>query len=193
MIDTSHEQGMSDQAFQKIAQIAISNAGLSIPSSKKALVQSRISRRLRALGLNTINEYLEIITDTSQNAERKELISILTTNVSSFYREEHHFSHLVSQVFPTVRKKISQNKTVRFWSSGCSSGQEPYTISMEVLKYFNLNEQKNILILATDIDPVILKKAQMAIYSDTEIEPVRRNGCQKFFVESEHGNQISVR
>ena len=133
------EATMSDQAFDQIAAIAISDAGLSIPRSKKALVQSRLDRRLRALRLDTVKDYIELLSDKSNGSERKELISILTTNVSSFFRENHHFEHLVSQVFPKLRNKISRGESVRIWSAGCSSGQEPYSIAMK-LNYYASNK-----------------------------------------------------
>ena len=181
------EATMSDQAFDQIAAIAISDAGLSIPRSKKALVQSRLDRRLRALRLDTVKDYIELLSDKSNGSERKELISILTTNVSSFFRENHHFEHLVSQVFPKLRNKISRGESVRIWSAGCSSGQEPYSIAMKLNTFFNPTELKNILILATDIDPGILKKAKLGRYPATEIEHLP-NGYQRthFLPEGDH-------
>ncbi|MEP1699118.1 MAG: CheR family methyltransferase, partial [Paracoccaceae bacterium] len=155
---------MSDQAFEKIAEIALSDAGLAIPKSKKALVQSRIDRRLRTLNIHSIQDYIALLHDQSNWQERKELISILTTNVSSFYRENHHFQFLINEVFPRLKEKASAGKKLRIWSAGCSSGQEPYTIAIELLRHFSQSELKNALILATDIDSEILKKAKRGVY-----------------------------
>ena len=175
------ENLLSDQAFEKIASIAMHDAGLAIPKSKKALVESRIARRLRALGLGGVSEYIAMLNDAAHASERKELISILTTNVSSFYRERHHIENLTGNVFPDLKAKISSGETVRIWSAGCSSGQEPYTIAIELLKFFTSAEIENMLILATDIDPMILAKARTAQYPASEMEPIAEVDKNKFF------------
>ncbi len=174
------ETAMSDQAFHRVAKIAIEDAGLSIPESKKALVQSRIARRLRVLNLESIEDYLGMLDDHAHGAERKELISILTTNVSSFFRERHHFQHLSNDVFPLMKKKLSKGEKIKVWSSACSSGQEPFSIGIEFLKNFNTAELENILILATDIDPSILTKARSGKYPKSEIESLPKED-QKYF------------
>lgn len=175
------ENLLSDQAFEKIASIAMHDAGLAIPKSKKALVESRIARRLRALGLNGVSEYIAMLNDVAHASERKELISILTTNVSSFYRERHHIENLTGNVFPDLKTKISSGETVRIWSAGCSSGQEPYTIAIELLKFFTSAEIENTLVLATDIDPMILAKARAAQYPESEMEPIAEVDKNRFF------------
>lgn len=182
---------MSDQAFDQIAGIALADAGLAIPRSKKALVQSRIDRRLRALGVDTIKDYIALLHEKENWPERKELVSILTTNVSSFYREKHHFSHLISDVFPTLKAKIAQGQSVRIWSAGCSSGQEPYTIAMEIFKHFTPGEIKNTLILGTDIDPGILTKAKAGRYQSVEMESFPAGYKEEFF--QAEGNQHQAR
>ncbi len=175
------ENTMSDQAFEKVASIAMHDAGLAIPKSKKALVQSRIARRLRTLGLDAVGEYIAMLDDVAHSAERKELISILTTNVSSFYRERHHIDHLTGSVFADLKAKLSSGDTVRIWSAGCSSGQEPYTIAIELLKHFSSAEIENTLILATDIDPMILAKARRAQYPLSEMDPISETDQKDFF------------
>lgn len=175
------EAEMSNEAFGKIAGIALEDAGLSIPLSKKALVQSRIARRLRKLSLNSIKDYISYLNDSNNQKERRELISILTTNVSSFYREQHHFEHLISAAFPRLKEKIAAGKSVRLWSAGCSSGQEPYTISMEIQKHFSEPEIEKILILASDIDPGILEKARIGQYSSSEMNTILEGDQRRFF------------
>lgn len=175
------ENLLSDQAFEKVASIAMHDAGLAIPKSKKALVESRIARRLRTLSLGGVNEYIAMLNNVAHASERKELISILTTNVSSFYRERHHIEHLTGIVFPDLKTKISSGETVRIWSAGCSSGQEPYTIAIELLNFFTSAEIENTLILATDIDPMILAKARAAQYPASEMEPIADVDKNKFF------------
>lgn len=172
---------MTDAAFAQISSIAVKDAGLAIPTSKKALVQSRITRRMRTLGVASIEEYLALVDRNPKEKERKELISVLTTNVSSFYREKHHFQYLVNENLPALQTKAKSGLPLRFWSAGCSSGQEPYTIAIELLKFFNSQEVNNALILATDIDLKILDKAQNARYPHREMEPVSTEDRQMYF------------
>ncbi|NNE89891.1 MAG: hypothetical protein HKN27_17620 [Silicimonas sp.] len=173
---------LSDQAFQRIAKIAISDAGLLIPPSKKALVQSRLSRRMRALGLVSVDAYIDKVESAKDVAERRELISILTTNVSSFYREDHHFEHLRSHVFKRFEQKLLAHERVRIWSAGCSSGQEPYTIAMEIIKNLSLSARSDILVLGTDIDPAILERARKGVYSEAETSSINSDDRDRLFV-----------
>ena len=170
---------ISDGEFDRLAAIAASEAGLSIPRSKKSLVQSRIARRLRALSIPNCRAYIVYV--ENNDPELKELISVLTTNVSSFYRENHHFEFLNETVIPNIRKRLNDGDNVRIWSAGCSSGQEPYSIAMELLKAFPSSTEKELLILASDIDPKILVKAKQGIYSAQELSPVSSADRAQFF------------
>ena len=98
---------LSNEHFHEVAEIAMQEAGLAIPDSKKALVQSRLSRRMRQLGVPSYIDYVAIIADPTNRTERRELVSVLTTNVSSFFRERHHFNFLVEDLLPKFRKQLS--------------------------------------------------------------------------------------
>ena len=170
---------LSDAEFARLAAIAAKEAGLSIPSSKKSLVQSRISRRMRELGLRDCGAYLaRLDTDAS---ETRELISVLTTNVSNFYRERHHFEYLLAKVVPHLAEKLRRGGRVRIWSAGCSSGQEPYTIAIELLKAMPEASSADILVLGSDIDPKILRRAVDGVYTHADLEPVAPPDRRAFF------------
>ena len=156
---------LTDTDFKLIASIAADLAGLSIPHSKKTLVQSRISRRMRELSIPQKEDYLKSLQNDEK--ERSALINVLTTNVSHFFREPHHFKLIQEKI-------LSRTDTynLRFWSAGCSNGQEPYSLAYEVLKSIPDAREKNILILASDIDQNVLAKAKSGIYSASEIEGV---------------------
>ncbi len=165
--------GLSDAEFRQIAEIASVEAGLAIPDTKKSLVQSRVARRMRALGIKACAAYLDTL---SQDADETELlISALTTNVSHFFRENHHFEHLRE----TVLAHPAQDR-LRFWSAGCSNGQEPYSLAMEIIKALPDYARRDILILATDIDRIVLDKAKRGIYSDGEIEGIPAEDRHRF-------------
>jgi len=170
---------ISDSEFDKLAAIAADEAGLSIPRSKKSLVQSRIARRLRALNIQNCHEYIIFV--ENNDVELRELISVLTTNVSSFYRENHHFEFLNKTVIPKIRDRLNNGECGRIWSAGCSSGQEPYTIAMELLKALPDFSKNDLLILASDIDPKILGKAKQGSYSAQELSPVSSSDLARFF------------
>ena len=180
-------RGLSDAEFAHLAEIAANAAGLSIPASKKSLVQSRIARRMRDLGLAQCRDYIAFV---DKNAtETRELISVLTTNVSSFYREKHHFDFLVAKIVPALKEKLNRGERVRLWSAGCSGGQEPYTLAMEILKSIPDVSAPDLLILGTDIDPKILRRAVDGVYSEAEIETIAPIDRKRFFKLSDPGTR----
>ena len=119
-------QSLSDSEFRRVAAIASQDAGLMISDAKRMMVQSRLSRRVRALGCADFATYLASVETDPSGEERRALISVLTTNVSSFFRESHHFDMLRSTVLPPLIDRAKSGGRVRLWSAGCSSGQEPY-------------------------------------------------------------------
>jgi chemotaxis protein methyltransferase CheR len=174
---------ITDAEFEALATIAAREAGLSIPLSKKSLVQSRVARRLRMLNIETCHDYLSLVADSP--IETRELISVLTTNVSSFYRERHHFEFLRETVFPSIANQVNSGGRVRIWSAGCSSGQEPYTIAMECFNFFPDVQNQDLLVLATDIDPTILKRAKSGEFSEDDLSVLSQENRERFF--SKHG------
>ena len=170
---------ISDAEFDALTAIAEREAGLAIPKSKKSLVQSRIARRFRSLKISNCKDYLELLSHSRE--ETRELVSVLTTNVSSFYREAHHFEFLRQTAFPKIKDRLSAGKPVRIWSAGCSSGQEPYTIAVELAKAFPDFAGQDLLVLASDIDPKILEKAKLGVYSDQDLASLAPADRERFF------------
>lgn len=177
---------ITDAEFQAFAAIAAREAGLAIPESKKSLVQSRVARRLRSLGIRTCGAYLSFVENSPE--EIRELISVLTTNVSSFYREAHHFEFMRTSVFPKLRDRLKAGARVRIWSAGCSSGQEPYTIAIECLKAMPECAEKDFLILASDIDPKILQRAVTGTYGADEVSIIDDADRERFFASDPAGS-----
>ena len=180
---------ISDFEFKKLAELAASIAGLTFPEGKKALVQSRVSKRLRALGLKSFDEYIRFA-QRNPEQENDHLISVLTTNVTSFYREVHHFDFMKSEVFAPLRTQLLKGDPVRIWSAGCSTGQEPYTIAMEASKAVPNIADKDFKILATDIDKAILAQAASGKYLEMDIEGIPAS-LQKKFLQRQ-GNRFEV-
>lgn len=163
MQSQSQEFELSDADFKVISKKIFDVSGIVIADQKKTMVYSRLVRRLRALKLDSFSDYIKLIEMNTE--EFTNFINSLTTNLTSFFRESHHFDFLKEH----LKNITKQKKSVRIWSAGCSAGMEPYSIAMVVMDIFGneLNEY-DIKILATDIDTDILSKAKTGIYDISE-------------------------
>lgn len=160
-----NESDLSEIAFARISKLAHKHAGIVISETKKSMVKSRLTRRLRATKISTFDAYLDYLNDTDDSEEFAQFISALTTNVSHFFREEHHFKYLTEKFLPLLNAKLQQGERVRIWSAGCSNGQEPYSIAITLLENIPNAANYDLKILATDIDPQVLATAQAGIYA----------------------------
>jgi chemotaxis protein methyltransferase CheR len=140
--------------------------------SKATLVYSRLAKRLRGLGLRSFRDYCELIAGSNGASERQAMLAALTTNVTRFFREPHHFDHLRDHLLPDLVEYAKSGGRVRLWSAGCSTGQEPYSIALTVLSAFPDAADYDLRILATDIDPVVLETARAATYSADAIAAI---------------------
>jgi len=160
----SEDFPFSDESFQFIAAKVGSEFGIRLHRDKKELVHSRLTKRLRALNLSSFEEYCDILSRTSGDSESVHLLSSITTNVTHFYREPHHFEYL-TEMMPKLIKKARRGEPIRLWSAGCSAGQEAYTISSVILSNFPDLLNLDLKILATDIDPKMIAAAKSGLYT----------------------------
>lgn len=163
---------LSDQEFEAIAQFAHKHFGLALAASKKPLVSSRLARKLRQRNFTSFKEYLACLDGPNAEQERSGLLSLLTTNVTHFFREPHHFETLRNDVLPPLIEQARRGGRVRLWSAGCSNGQEPYSIAMTVLDLCPDAAKLDFKILGTDIDPVVVRHAQAAKYPEDELAQI---------------------
>lgn len=161
------EFGFDRSDFAFIASAIYEDAGIHLPASKANLVYSRLAKRLRALGLESFRDYCALVGSEDGAQERAQMIAALTTNVTRFFREPHHFDHLRRVVEPLV-KEIRSGRRLRIWSAGCSSGQEPYSIALSLLSLIPDARAYDVRILATDINPLVLETARKAVYPAEE-------------------------
>ncbi|MEM1374456.1 MAG: CheR family methyltransferase [Pseudomonadota bacterium] len=154
---------LSDTTFRAISDIAHDVAGLHLPASKKALVASRISRRLSRLALSSFEDYLGLIQERGA-PERRRMATALTTNVSTFFREQHHFAVLEQVILPPLLARAAQGDRLRIWSAGCANGQEAYSIALSILDISPDTKALDVRVLATDIDPLAIRTAQLGAY-----------------------------
>ncbi len=177
--DGEREFAFSDADFRGLAQVAYDQAGISLADSKRNLVYSRLSRRLRALGLATFRQYREFLDENI--AERESFINAISTNLTKFFRESHHFDHLRAEVVGRfARANADKSGRLRIWSAGCSSGEEPYTIAVVIKKEIRDLERHDIRILATDIDTEVLGRGSRGEYPANSVDDIPRN-YQEYF------------
>ena len=171
------EFAFSNAHFVQIKALLYEDSGIHLPDSKATLVYSRLAKRLRRLGLSSFADYCALVGGPDGAGERREMMSLLTTNVTRFFREPHHFDHLAER----LPKWAAAGRT-RLWSAGCSTGQEPYSMALTVLTAGPDAAERDIRILATDIDPVVVAHAAAGVYSDEAAEslpPDVRRTCLK--------------
>lgn len=167
-----NEYEFTEADFQDIAKFAGVNFGLHLPDSKMPLVYSRVAKRLRILGVSSFRSYREILNDPEAKSERLELLSALTTNVTHFFREAHHFEILHEKVLPDLIERANRGGRVRLWSAGCSTGMEAYSIAITLLDACPKASDLDVKILATDIDPLVVQTGKAGIYEAVDLAPL---------------------
>ncbi len=180
----------SDDDFEKISSLAHREFGLFLPPPKKTLVYSRLARRVRSLKLRDFKDYCDLLQDDKNREERRVLLSSLTTNVTQFFREAHHFDYLSKSVFPELISLARAGSPVRIWSAGCSTGQEPYSIAFTLLDAFPDAPSYDVKILATDIDTEVLETGKRAVYSDEDIAPIPKLMRERFVTQTEKNFRV---
>lgn len=170
--NTLQEYAFSDADFAMIAELANRKYGLYLQESKKSLVYSRLARRLRALSMTNFSEYCVMLDAPEGEAEQSHLLSALTTNVTHFFRERHHFEQLRTEVLPQLFDKANSGGCIRLWSSACSAGQEAYCMAAMILDVGKDIRSLDIKVLATDVDPVVVAKAHAGVYPIDQLEAI---------------------
>jgi len=185
------EQGefsLSEREFSRIKTRVYKVAGISLSDAKRTLVVSRLSKIVRALGLSGFDAYVDYLEQGGSASDGQDFINALTTNLTRFYREDHHFEHLRGYVRELIANR-PRGSRLRIWSAGCSTGQEPYTIGADLLDAFPELKRWDFRILATDIDTAVLAKAARGIYPESELSGLTPARARLF----ERGGDGSVR
>lgn len=183
----SGESPLTRRDLSDIADMIYADAGIFLNESKASLVYSRLSKRLRKIGLSSFRDYCELVGSERGAEERREMLSQLTTNFTKFYRERHHFEHLASDVLPALISRAKAGGRVRIWSSACSLGHEPYSLAMTILSMFPDAAKYDFRLLASDIDPKVVASASEGTYTADAIEPVGQQFRNEYFNDLGHG------
>ena len=168
----AEDHALGAREMRVIAQILHREAGIEIAEAKAALVHSRLVKRLRALGLPDFDAYCRLIRSDDGAGERGHMISALTTNVTRFFREPHHFADLREWLAGDLGQRARRGERVRIWSAGCSTGEEPYSIALTLLEALPDAPSLDVRVLATDLDPVVLRRAEAGRYPASALAEV---------------------
>jgi chemotaxis protein methyltransferase CheR len=147
------------------------------------LVYSRLARRLRKLKLTSFAEYCDVV-ESGFGDEVQELTNAITTNLTSFFRENHHFEQLASEVLPQIGRDRSTTRRMRFWSAGCSTGEEPYSLAMILRESLGRLTNWDIRLLATDIDSNVIEAAAAGAYETERLSGLSDNRASRWFSKS---------
>ncbi len=170
------EFDLSDRDFQQVRRLIYEHAGISLSPSKREMVYSRLSRRLRQKGMQSFEDYLKLLEDGDAE-EWEAFTNALTTNLTAFFREAHHF--------PILADHIAQSKGRRqmlLWCAAASTGEEPYSMAMTMADLFG-SVSPPVKILATDVDTNVLAKAQQGIYSMERLEKMPGDKLKRYFLK----------
>ncbi len=179
--EVSREFKFTDKDFKLLKSIVGEHTGIVLTDAKRNMIYGRLARRLRALGLSTFSEYIALVKD--DQVELVNFINSVTTNLTAFFREAHHFEHLRDVVFPELLEKNRSTRKIRIWSAGCSTGEEPYSLAITVKEFFENHPDWDIRILATDIDTNVIDKASSGIYAEDRVEGLDIDLIKRWFVK----------
>ncbi len=188
----SKEFELSDSDFEKIRVLVREHTGISLSEGKRDMVYSRLARRLRQLGVADFKKYCSMLEDSS-NPEIGNFINSVTTNLTAFFREDHHFQFLKTTLLPNLMKQNQATRKIRIWSAGCSTGEEPYSIAMTVREVISESSGWDVKILATDLDTNVLATGQSGVYTEDRIKGVPASVVKKWFLRGKGGSQGKVR
>ncbi len=179
------EPRLSEKHFREMAALVESYCGIHLPPAKRLMLEARVRKRLRALGMDSFSDYYRLL-ETDPGNELIRFIDVVTVNKTDFFREPGHFDFLTAQALPEMLKTCGAGlrAPLRVWSAACSTGEEPYTLAMVLAEYAAARTSYQFSILATDICTDVLEKARTAIYPVDSFKPVPFALRQKYLLKS---------
>ncbi|PBQ33759.1 chemotaxis protein CheR [Sphingobacteriaceae bacterium] len=188
-----YNKELSDADFRRLSQFIYSNYGIKMPPAKKGMLQARLQGRLRENNMSSFKDYCDFVLSMKNgDLEVIQMIDVVSTNKTDFYREAAHFDFMHSTVLPEFQT-TSSGDTLKVWSSACSSGEEVYTIGMVINEYLNGKNHFDYSILGTDISTRILDKAANAVYTEDRVANIPLSLKRKYLLKSKNRENPSVR
>ena len=182
---------MSQQNFDQVKDIAYRLTGIKLTDHKKNMIYSRLARRIRQRRLGSFDEYCRLL-DLPGNDETTDFVNAITTNLTSFFRENHHFEHLTSKVFPELIRKNAASRRIRIWSAGCSTGEEPYSIAICAKEHLPVGSW-DIKLLATDLDTNVVAHGKRGVYGYDRVDGMDEARVRKWFLRDANGEEVRVK
>lgn len=190
-MSNGREFSFTRKDFDFLSKTINERTGIVVSEDKFNMFYSRLSRRVRALKLASFKEYCAVVKNDRDGQETNELINAITTNLTAFFRENHHFEYLSQTVIPELMKN-NKDRTVRIWSAGCSTGEEPYSLAI-TLKESSLTSQWDVKLQATDLDSNVLATASNGIYAMSRVEGMTKSRLKQWFYRGKGGKQGMVK
>lgn len=187
---------LSDTVFNRFSSFIYNEVGIKLPLAKKTMLEARLNKRLKAHDFMSFEEYADFVFSAEGRAEELvNLIDVVTTNKTDFFREPAHFEYLVKSAIPSLIEAHDAgfNRHLKIWSAGCSTGEEPYTMSMVLSEFAETQPGFKASILATDISTVVLAKAKNAIYAEDRVDTIPLQMKKKYLLKSKDKNKPLVR
>ena len=192
-IPSSYRAQLSDAEFARLSAFIYNVAGIKMPPAKRIMLQSRLQKRLRDLGMDSFKEYTDyVLSDRGKQDELIHMLDVVSTNKTDFFREPVHFEFLKSTVLP-LHEQENAGRPIKIWSAACSSGEEPYTIAMTVAEYQRMGVQRDYTILGTDLSTKVLKMAENAVYRMERVEGIPLEILHRYFLRSKDRENPTVR
>ncbi len=187
---------LSPKEFDRLSEFIVTHCGIKMPPAKKIMLQSRLQKRLRALGMESFKHYCDFVLESPEGAgELVHMIDAVTTNKTDFFREPAHFQFLAETALPEYMSEGAGLAAKKFtvWSAGCSSGEEPYTLAIVLNEFVSQHPGFQYSILATDISTKVLEKARLGIYDQHLVAGIPFDLKQKYFLRSKDRDKALVR
>jgi chemotaxis protein methyltransferase CheR len=186
----TREFAFSEEDFNALRTLVKEHTGIHLSDQKRELVYGRISRRLRALNLDSFLEYRALLTEAN-GKEIVEFCNAITTNLTSFFRESHHFEYVRDQILAPLVNDARGARRLRIWCAGCSSGEEPYSLAMTLRETIPDASRWDIKILATDLDSEVLARGQRGVYTSDRVRDMQASLRERFFRQTTHNGQLA--
>jgi chemotaxis protein methyltransferase CheR len=185
---------LTNDEFEKLSRFIFKESGIKMPPVKRVMLQSRLQKRLRELKMNNFKDYCEyVFSREGLNNEIIHMLDVVSTNKTDFFREPVHFDFLQDEVLPEFNAQRLANRTLKVWSAGCSSGEEPYTIAIVLAEFSEKNPGFDFSILGTDISTQILQKAIDAVYKEDRVNVVPLEMKRKYLLRSKDRTNPTVK
>jgi len=182
----------TDADFERIRQFVSEHTGIVLTEKKKDMVYGRLSKRIRRGGFDSYSAFIDAL-DEGNEEEREFMINAITTNLTAFFREKHHFDFLKNTVIPQLIRSKGQNKHLRIWSAGCSTGEEPYSIAITLKEALPDFDSWDVKILATDLDANVVAHGKAGIYRNDRLDGLDENRIKRWFKQGNGDNAERVK